>query len=220
MNRKKEIISLLSREQKFKKVFLQLGNQRNIPHDIILLIYNLLRYQSQKEIKSIQDYHITNLYQVTLLGELNINIHSDEFKSKLPINRGPEWGIKHVSHPDAIFRLLHEDGSAEAMDNSRPEAFHRLMLAGWARGRFNISKHINIIGEKDYLYERDYDNNKYKLATLKTKLNYINNSQFFLEDYDEYINNNKPNNYSIVINIYGEGTVFWTNQFNYYNNYY
>ena len=40
----KEIISLLSREQELKKVFLQLGNQRNIPHDIILLIYNLLRY--------------------------------------------------------------------------------------------------------------------------------------------------------------------------------
>ena len=124
-----------------------------------------------------------------------------------------------MSQPDAIFRLLHEDGSAEAMDNSRPGAFHRLMLAGWARGRFNISKHINIIGEKDYLYERDYDNNKLKNATLLTKLNYINNSQIFLEDYDEYINNNKPNNYSIIINIYGEGTVFWTNQFNYYNNY-
>ena len=77
--------------------------------------------------------------------------------------------------------------------------------------------HHNII---DYSKCKNYDNNKYKLATLKTKLNYINNSQFFLEDYDEYINNNKPNNYSIVINIYGEGTVFWTNQFNYYNNYY
>ena len=75
MNRKKEIISLLSREQIFKKVFLQLGNQRNLPYDIILLIYNFLRYQSQKEIEIIKDYHITNLYQVTLLGELNIDIH-------------------------------------------------------------------------------------------------------------------------------------------------
>ena len=51
----KEIISLLSREQEFKKVFLQLGNQKKIPYDILLLIYNLLRYQSQKEIESIQN---------------------------------------------------------------------------------------------------------------------------------------------------------------------
>ena len=58
MNRKKKIISLLSREQKFKKVFLQLGNQRNLPYDIILLIYNFLRYQSQKEIESIKNYHL------------------------------------------------------------------------------------------------------------------------------------------------------------------
>ena len=43
-----------SREQEFKKVFLQLGNQKKIPYDILLLIYNLLRYQSQKEIDSIK----------------------------------------------------------------------------------------------------------------------------------------------------------------------
>ena len=93
----KEIISLLSREQELKKVFLQLGNQKKIPYDILLLIYNLLRYQSQKEIESIKNFHLKNLYELTLFGWNNNNIidlDSKEFKSKLPINRGPEWSIK------------------------------------------------------------------------------------------------------------------------------
>ena len=44
--------------------------------------------------------------------------------------------------------------------------------------RICILEKIKIIGEKDYLYEKDYENNKLKDATLQTKLNYINNSLF------------------------------------------
>ena len=40
----KEIISLLSREQELKKVFLQLGNKKKIPYDILLLIYLISYY--------------------------------------------------------------------------------------------------------------------------------------------------------------------------------
>ena len=194
----KEIISLLSREQEFKKVFLQLGNQKKIPYDILLLIYNLLRYQSQKEIESIKNFHLKNLYELTLIG-WNINNHIDldskEFKSKLPMNRGPEWSIK--------WSPLTSNSANCSM-------------------KFNILGQIKVIGEKDYLYEKDYDNNnKYKQASLKTKLNYINKSPLFeiKEDYDEYLNNNKPDNYSIVIDNYGEGSVIWTppGQLNYYN---
>ena len=87
--------------------------------------------------------------------------------------------------------------------------------------KFNILVQINVIGEKDYLYESPSENNKYKQASLKTKLNYINKSPLFeiKEDYDEYLNNNKPDNYSIIIDNYGEGSVIWTppGQLNYYN---
>ena len=201
----KEIISLLSREQKFKRVFLQLGNQRNIPHDIILLIYNFLRYQSQKDTEIIKNYHLTNLYEITLLGKSNnnIDIHSDEFKSKLPINRGPEWGIKSCFHAAERFMPIAGPG-----------------LVRWTHSLSTrhavVCLHLNIIGEEDYLYEKDNDNNQYKCATFKTKLNYINKSPLYeiKEDYDEYINNNKPINYSIFIDNYGEGN--WMNQINNY----
>ena len=47
MMNQKEIISLLSREQEFKKCFLQLANQKGLPKDIILFIYQIL--QQEKE---------------------------------------------------------------------------------------------------------------------------------------------------------------------------
>ena len=74
MNRKKEIISLLSREQEVKKAFIQLGNKKNLPRDIILLLYNLLRHQALKEIEQTRSFHLTNLYQITLLGTINYKI--------------------------------------------------------------------------------------------------------------------------------------------------
>ena len=177
MNRKKEIISLLSREQEVKKAFIQLGNKKNLPRDIILLLYNLLRHQALKEIEQTRSFHLTNLYQTELRWWR---------QRKLPLNRGPEWGIKESIMLPLKFKAF----------------------------RICILKKIKIIGEKDYLYEKDYENNKLKNATLRTKLNYINNSLFHVlrDDYNIFINNNNmfsPKDYCIFIDNYGVGTVFW-----------
>ena len=197
MNRKKEIIYLLSREQEVKKAFLQLGNQKNLPRDIILLLYNHLRYQSQKDTEIVRNYHLTNLYQITLLPNPLFPLSEFESSSLRCRNRrkarwrsragkGPEWGIK-----SSIMLPLRFKGF-----------------------RICILEKIKIIGEKDYLYEKDYENNKLKDATLLTKLNYINNSLFHVlrDDYNIFINNNNifsPKDYCIFIDNYGVGTVFW-----------
>ena len=182
MNHKANI-SLLSREQEFKKCFLQLANQKDLPKDIILFIYRILQQEKEYDVNQDRNYHLVNIYRNTLIGKTHLiydetDINTKEFREKLPINRGPEWSIKWSPYPTRM-----------------------------------ILKQLQIIGESDYLYENTMNNDdNYHSASLKSKLRYINLSPFeeVMEDYLVFINNDRPTGYRVFIDNYGEGTPrFW-----------
>ena len=81
MNRK-EIISLLSREQELKKCFLQLANQRNLPKDIILFIYRILQQDKEYDMNQTRNYHLVNIYRTTLLGQTHLIYDESDYKNK------------------------------------------------------------------------------------------------------------------------------------------
>ncbi len=179
MMNQKEIISFLSREQEFKKCFLQLANQKGLPKDIILFIYRILQQDKEYDMNQTRNYHLVNIYRNTLIGQTHLiydemDINTKEFREKLPINRGPEWSIKWSPYPT----------------------------------RINLLKQIQIIGEPDYLYENTMNNDDtFHSASLKSKLRYINLSPFeeVMEDYLVFINNDRPTGYRVFIDNYGEG---------------
>ena len=53
---------LFSREQEFKKVFIQFGIKFNLPKDIIIFIYNILRKDKIKLIEQSRKFHLNNIY--------------------------------------------------------------------------------------------------------------------------------------------------------------
>ena len=49
---------IFSREQEIKKTYLQLGNKFNLPTDLIIYIYNIIRTNEKKIMNDIRIYHI------------------------------------------------------------------------------------------------------------------------------------------------------------------
>ena len=93
-------ISLLSREQEKKKVFIQLGRKFHLPLDIIIFLYNSLR-KSVYEDSSLQINFHKNILSSHLCGPASMCYDIDDkfltlnnpFQYRLPIGKGTEWLI-------------------------------------------------------------------------------------------------------------------------------
>lgn len=92
-------ITLLSREQEKKKVFIQLGRKFHLPLDIIILLYNSLRKSIYHD-RSLQINFRKNILSSHLCGPSTMSFDMDElfilknpFQYRLPIDKGNEWLI-------------------------------------------------------------------------------------------------------------------------------
>tara|TARA_B100001287_G_scaffold121306_1_gene102239 strand:+ start:120 stop:725 length:606 start_codon:yes stop_codon:yes gene_type:complete len=93
-------ISLLSREQEKKKVFIQLGRKFHLPLDIIIFLYNSLRKSVNKD-SSLQINFHKNILSSHLCGPASMCYDIDDkfltlnnpFQYRLPIGKGTEWLI-------------------------------------------------------------------------------------------------------------------------------
>ena len=94
-------ISLFSREQEKKKVFIQLGRKFNLPLDIIIFLYNTLNKSIYHD-RSLQINFHKNILSAHLCGPpYSIFDIDDEFfnienpfQYRLPIGKGNEWLIE------------------------------------------------------------------------------------------------------------------------------
>ena len=92
-------ISLFSREQENKKVFIQLGRKFNLPLDIIIFLYNTLN-KSVNYDRSLQINFHKNILSSYLCGPSLVDIDDkffsiqNPFQYRLPIGKGNEWLIE------------------------------------------------------------------------------------------------------------------------------
>ena len=92
-------ISLLSREQEKKKVFLQLGNLYNLPKDIIIYLYRLLAISIKQDMSLVLNFHKYILSSHLCCPnhmELDDRLLKPEnpFQHRYPLGKGNEWIIK------------------------------------------------------------------------------------------------------------------------------
>ena len=93
-------ISLFSREQEKKKVFIQLGRKFNLPLEIIIYLFNTLHKDIAYD-RSLQINFHKNILSAHLLGPSSIVDIDDDFfniqnpfQYRLPLNKGNEWLIE------------------------------------------------------------------------------------------------------------------------------
>lgn len=93
-------ISLFSREQENKKLFIQLGRKFNLPLEIIIYLFNTLHKDIAYD-RSLQINFHKNILSSYLCGSSSILDIDNKFFSKknpfqyrLPLNKGNEWLIK------------------------------------------------------------------------------------------------------------------------------
>ena len=163
----------LNRDQILKGILLQIGDLNNIPKDILIYIYQLVKDDSE-----IRDYYTNIIYKETLL----IDTTDDDFKTKIPINRGIEWSIK------------------------------------WNKNRVRRHLHlkIKILGEAYYLFQDSLPDDgqiHYAIfghllqkASKEIKFKYLNLSPIeeIIEDYNEFITNDKYCFTSLILDNFGE----------------
>lgn len=93
-------LSLLSREQEKKKLFIQLGRKFNLPLEIIIYLFNTLHKDIAYD-RSLQINFHKNILSSYLCGPSSTLDIDNKFFSKenplqyrLPLNKGNEWLIK------------------------------------------------------------------------------------------------------------------------------
>ena len=94
-------LSLLSREQEKKKIFIQLGRKFNLPLEIIIYLFNTLHKNITYD-RSLQINFHKNILSSYLCGPSSSILDIDNkffskknpFQYRLPLNKGNEWLIK------------------------------------------------------------------------------------------------------------------------------
>lgn len=172
-------ISLFSREQENKKVFIQLGRKFNLPLDIIFLVYNSLR----KSVNYDRSLHINfhkNILSAYLCGPpYTIFDIDDEFFStqnpfqyRLPINKGNEWLIES--------------------DFTRKDNLFYHGLYNELKPRDIIKTQIEIYGEKKFIFKYQVVRGRefYEPLTGMERIKFIDHMGIDLFDlYFEYLEN-------------------------------
>lgn len=92
-------ISLFSREQEKKKVFIQLGRKFNLPLDIIIYLFNTLHkniaYDRSLQINFHKNILSSHLCEPSSLLDIDNSFLNpiNPYQYRLPINKGNEWLI-------------------------------------------------------------------------------------------------------------------------------
>jgi len=94
-------ISLLSREQEMKKVFFQLGKRFELPKELIISLYQIIKNSIKYDMNLQINFH-KNILSNHLCGhtiEINDNLLSSEnpLQYRIPLGKGNEWFIKNES---------------------------------------------------------------------------------------------------------------------------
>lgn len=95
-------ITLLSREQEKKKVFIQLGKRFGLPKELIIYLYHILTNNIKHELNLQINFH-KNILSNYLCGHTGVEINDEllqpnnPFQYRYPLGKGNEWIIKHES---------------------------------------------------------------------------------------------------------------------------
>ena len=185
-------ISLLSREQEKKKVFIQLGRKFHLPLDIIIFLYNSLRKSVNKD-SSLQINFHKNILSSHLCGPSSMCYDIDDkfltlnnpFQYRLPIGKSNEW-------------LIYSDKSRK--DNIMYEGLYNEL-----KPRDIICQQIEIYGEKNFILKyrswcaytmREY----YEPLTGMERIRFIDRMGINLFDF--YFDHLEEPDYNIVITSY------------------
>ena len=129
-------ISLLSREQENKKVFIQFGRKFNLPLDIIFLLYNSLRKSIDYD-RSLQINFHKNILSAYLCGPSSLVDIDDKFFStqnpfqyRLPLDKGNEWLIESdFARKDNLFyHELYNELNPRDIINTQIEIYRDLQF--------------------------------------------------------------------------------------------
>ena len=96
-------LSLLSKEQEKKKVFLQLGNRFGLPKELIIYLYNLLLSSINQE-KQINFYYHRNILSSHLCcpnyisTDITLTEKNNPFQYRFPLGKDNEWFIKYETN--------------------------------------------------------------------------------------------------------------------------
>lgn len=171
-------ISLFSREQENKKVFIQLGRKFNLPLDIIIYLYNTL-HKSISYDRSLQINFHKNILSSHLLGPSSSLDIDDKFFNKknpfqyrLPINKGNEWLIES--------------------DFARKYNIFYHGLYNELKHRDIINTQIEIYGEKEFIFKYQVVRGRefYEPLTGMERIRFIDRMSADLFDlYFEYLEN-------------------------------
>ena len=194
----------LSKEQKYKKCFLQLSKKFRLPYDIIIYIWNTL----QNDI--INDQNNCRLFHKNILLLKMI----DNTTSKLNKNPHIRWkGIYDEIHKDIVtkdiyqYRLPLNNGCEWAIRTSEMK-LNNLNCNTYLNSRVKLLKMINIFGEKNYLMKKKDD--IIIPCDTKLKIKYLNLSPWdeVINDYNDYLEHMNLYNYELplIIDKYGEAS--------------
>lgn len=170
-------ISLLSREQENKKIFIQLGRKFNLPLDIIIFLYNTLN-KSVNYDRSLQINFHKNILSSYLCGPSLVDIDDkffsiqNPFQYRLPIGKGNEWLIESdFARKDNLF-------------------YHGLYNELKPRDIINIQ--IEIYGEQKFIFKYQVVRGRefYESLTGMERIRFIDHIGIDLFDlYFEYLEN-------------------------------
>ena len=180
-------ITLLSREQKKKKVFIQLGKKFHLPLDIIILLYNSLRKSIYHD-RSLQINFHKNILSSHLCGSSGLSCEMDKlftlknpFQYRLPIGKGNEWLIE--------------------TDDARKEHLFYHGLYNELKPRDIICQQIEIYGNKNFIlkYSKGLRGREcYVSLEGMERIRFIDRVGIDLFDhYWDYLENNRNNIESI-----------------------
>ena len=167
-------LSLLSRDQEMKKVFLQLGKKTGLSIDLIIYLFKIISLDKKQDELLCRLFHINyisfNIFEpfssfglrgMTFSQERDTFSSENPYSYRIPLDRNIEWIIKsEVDHKNNLI----EDGMSNYISN-RDILLHQ----------------IKMIGDKNFIMEEDFTirgRQYYEFAPLRTRINFLNYNEF------------------------------------------
>ena len=192
-------LSLISRRQEMKRVFIQLGNKTGLPIDLIIYLFRIIKSDRVEEELLCRRFHTNfisfNIYEPLSsfgLEGMTFNPERDTFSSdnpylyRIPLQRDIEWIIKgERTHTHYLI--------GNGMSN-------------YLSPRETLLLQIEMIGTEDFLLEEDISvrgRQYFESATLRNRINFINCNDFDVLNslYETYLSDHDDieNTFNVVI---------------------
>ena len=163
-------ISLLSREQERKKIFVQLGNRFGLPKDLIIYLYNILMNSIKYNMRMTTNYH-RNILSAHLCcpncmqTDITLTNSKNPFQYRFPLGKGNEWIIKS--------------------DSSRVESIMRNGYYNQLQPRDILCQQIKIYGDYKFLLRQRIVRGREYYESLEgmERIESIDNMGTYLFDY-------------------------------------